>query len=110
MSAVEVNKEKLVATKEIVEKKIKTITIQQTGSPIRRDGRQKLYLKSLGLNKMNRVRTLKDCSSVRGAIKKVAHMVQVLDGDKTLGKKESKWRGFEKELVKSFRIISKGES
>ena len=57
----------------------KMIKVQQTGSPIRRDSSQRLHLKCLGLGKMNRIRVLKDTPTVRGLIKKVAHMVKVLE-------------------------------
>lgn len=55
------------------------ITIRQTGSPIRRDGRQKLYLKSLGLGKLNRERQIVDNPSTRGLLDKVKHMVLVVE-------------------------------
>jgi large subunit ribosomal protein L30 len=54
------------------------VVVKQIGSPLRRDGRQKLYLKSLGLGKMNRVRELEDTPAVRGLITKVRHMVEVV--------------------------------
>ena len=54
-----------------------TITVRQTGSPIRRSEKQRATLVGLGLNKMGRVRTLKDTPEVRGMIRKVAHMVEV---------------------------------
>ncbi len=62
-------------------KKAKTkgaITVQQIGSPIRRDSKQKLHLKGLGLGKINAVRELEDTPEVRGLIRKVRHMVQVV--------------------------------
>lgn len=54
-----------------------TVTITQTGSSIgrRRDQRQTLI--GLGLNKLNRTRTLEDTPSVRGMINKVQHLVRV---------------------------------
>lgn len=55
------------------------IKIKQTGSPIRRDSRQILYLKSLGLGKINRVRELQDTQAVRGLITKLSHMVEIVD-------------------------------
>ena len=55
----------------------KTLTVTQTGSPIRRTPDQEATLKGLGLNKMHRSRVLEDTPSVRGMIKKVAHMVRV---------------------------------
>ena len=55
-----------------------TVTVMQVGSPQRRDSRQREYLKSLGLGKMNRVRTLEDSPSIRGLITKLQHMVKVV--------------------------------
>ncbi len=57
----------------------KTITVQQIGSPIRRPGDQRATLIGLGLNKMNRTRTLPDTPAVRGMIRKVSHLVRVVD-------------------------------
>jgi len=56
----------------------KTVTIQQIGSPLRRDDTQRRTLIGLGLNKMNRRRTLQDTPSVRGMIRKVSHLVRVI--------------------------------
>lgn len=61
------------------EKLKKTIVVRQVGSPLRRDARQSLYLKSLGLGKMNRTRELLDTPAVRGLITKVSHMVEVVE-------------------------------
>jgi large subunit ribosomal protein L30 len=58
----------------------KMFTVQQTGSPQRRDRRQSEYLKSLGLGKMNRVKTVIDNDSTRGLLKKLQHMVKVIEG------------------------------
>ncbi|WP_460451685.1 uL30 family ribosomal protein [Alsobacter sp. SYSU BS001988] len=57
----------------------KTVTVEQTGSPIRRDASQRATLVGLGLNKMNRRSTLADTPSVRGMIAKVKHLVRVVD-------------------------------
>ena len=57
----------------------KTITIEQTGSPIRRPADQRATLIGLGLNKMRRHRTLEDTPAVRGMIAKVSHLVRVID-------------------------------
>ena len=57
----------------------KSITIEQVGSPIRREGDQRATLVGLGLNKIRRRRTLEDTPSVRGMIAKVAHLVRVVD-------------------------------
>lgn len=56
-----------------------TVTVEQIGSPLRRDPRQRQTLVGLGLNKMNRRRTLEDTAAVRGMIKKVGHLVRVVE-------------------------------
>ena len=55
----------------------KTLTVEQTGSPIGRRFDQEATLKGLGLNKRHRRRTLEDTPSVRGMIRKVQHLVSV---------------------------------
>jgi large subunit ribosomal protein L30 len=55
------------------------IKIKQTGSPIRRTKDQRSTLIGLGLNKMNRVSELEDSPEVRGMIKKIRHMVEVVN-------------------------------
>ena len=57
----------------------KTVTVRQIASPIRRPKDQRDTLKGLGLNKIGRESTLVDTPSVRGAIAKVAHMVEVVE-------------------------------
>jgi large subunit ribosomal protein L30 len=57
----------------------KTVTVEQIGSPIRRDHTQRETLIGLGLNKLHRRRTLEDTPSVRGMIAKVHHLVRVVD-------------------------------
>ena len=57
----------------------KTITIEQTGSPLRRPGDQRATLVGLGLNKINRRSTLEDTPAVRGMIRKVSHMVRIVE-------------------------------
>ena len=57
----------------------KTVTVEQIGSPLRRPGVQRETLVGLGLNKMNRRRTLPDTPQVRGMIAKVSHLVRVVD-------------------------------
>jgi large subunit ribosomal protein L30 len=59
--------------------KTKTITVEQTGSPIRRPADQRATLIGLGLNKMHRKSTLVDTPAVRGMVAKVAHLVRVVD-------------------------------
>jgi large subunit ribosomal protein L30 len=56
------------------------ITVQQTGSPIRRKSDQRATLVGLGLNRVGRTSTLEDNASTRGMIAKVAHMVKVIEG------------------------------
>ena len=58
----------------------KTVTVRQTGSPIRRKSDQRATLIGLGLNRVGRTSVLDDTPSVRGMIAKVAHMVEVEEG------------------------------
>ena len=58
----------------------KTVTVEQIGSPIRRPAIQRQTLVGLGLNKMHRVSELQDTPEVRGMIRKVQHMVEVVEG------------------------------
>lgn len=57
----------------------KTIKVRQTGSPIRRPQDQRATLVGLGLNKIGRVRELEDTPAVRGMIRKVSHMVEIVE-------------------------------
>ena len=57
----------------------KTITLEQFASVIRRPERQTQTLVGLGLNKIGRRSTLEDTPSVRGMLKKVAHVVRVVE-------------------------------
>ena len=59
----------------------KTVTLEQIGSPIRRQADQRATLIGLGLNKMRKQSTLKDTPEVRGMIYKIRHLVRVV-GDK----------------------------
>jgi len=65
---------------EAVKLKKGMIAVKQIGSPIRRDPRQRLYLRSLGLGKMNQVRHVIDNPSTRGLLAKLQHMVIIVDG------------------------------
>jgi large subunit ribosomal protein L30 len=56
-----------------------TIKIKQIGSPIRRPSKQRDILIGLGLNKMHKVVERQDTPEVRGAIRKLPHMVQIVD-------------------------------
>ena len=60
----------------------KTRTVRQIGSPIRRPKEQRDTLIGLGLNKMGRTRVLEDTPSVRGMIRKVHHMVEIVEETK----------------------------
>jgi len=57
----------------------KTVTVEQTGSPIGRRGDQEETLKGLGLNKRHRRRVLEDTPAVRGMIRKVRHLVRIVE-------------------------------
>ena len=56
------------------------ITIVQTGSPIGRPSDQRATLKGLGLDKIGRKASVKDTPANRGMIKKIAHLVRVVEG------------------------------
>ena len=56
-----------------------TVTVRQTGSPIRRKTDQRATLMGLGLNRMGRESTLEDTPSVRGMIAKVAHLTEIVE-------------------------------
>ncbi|HEY0597458.1 50S ribosomal protein L30 [Sphingopyxis sp.] len=58
----------------------KKIKIRQIGSPIRRPKGQRAILTGLGLGKMNREVELVDTPEVRGMIRKLPHMVEVIEG------------------------------
>ncbi|MEN8236731.1 MAG: 50S ribosomal protein L30 [Pseudomonadota bacterium] len=61
----------------------KTVTIRQIHSATRRRADQRQTLIGLGLNKINRQRTLEDTPSVRGMINKVKHLLVVEDNTKS---------------------------
>lgn len=56
----------------------KTLKVRQTGSAIRRPKDQRKVLAGLGLGRMNRTVELTDTPSVRGMIRKVSHMVEIV--------------------------------
>lgn len=56
-----------------------TITVRQIGSPIGREAKQRQTLIGLGLNKMYRTRTLEDTPSVRGMVRKIPHLVEIVE-------------------------------
>ena len=55
----------------------RTLTVEQIGSPIRREAKRRQTLVGLKLNKLNRTSTLPDTPAVRGMIEKVKHLVRV---------------------------------
>ncbi|MDP6786522.1 MAG: 50S ribosomal protein L30 [Rhodospirillales bacterium] len=65
----------------MAEPKKATLTVVQTGSPIGRRKDQRATLIGLGLNKIRRTSELEDTPSVRGMIRKVHHLVRVVDAE-----------------------------
>ena len=57
----------------------KTIVVRQIGSPIRRPAKQRQTLIGLGLNKMHKTRELEDTPSVRGMVRKIPHLVEIVE-------------------------------
>jgi len=57
----------------------KTFKVQQIGSPLRKHHSQRETLIGLGLNRMNRVSELVDTPATRGMVRKVQHLVRVVD-------------------------------
>jgi large subunit ribosomal protein L30 len=56
-----------------------TLVIEQIGSPIRCPEDQRQTLIGLGLNKIRRRREVPDNPCVRGMIRKVSHLVRVVE-------------------------------
>ena len=56
------------------------ITLVQTHSHIGRPSDQRATLKGLGLDKIGREARVKDTPENRGMIKKVAHLLRVIEG------------------------------
>ena len=52
------------------------IRVAQKRSGIGRTERQRATLRGLGLNRLNRVRTLEDTPAIRGMLNKVQHLVE----------------------------------
>jgi len=55
------------------------VKVRRIGSPIRRDGSQRATLLGLGLKKTYQTVELEDTPAVQGMIRKVAHLVEVVD-------------------------------
>lgn len=56
-----------------------TITVRLKKSTITCTEKMKANVRGLGLKKLNSVRTLENTPSVRGMIKKVIHLVEVIE-------------------------------
>tara|TARA_B100000900_G_scaffold393583_1_gene390213 strand:- start:807 stop:995 length:189 start_codon:yes stop_codon:yes gene_type:complete len=57
----------------------KTIKIKQIGSSIGRKFDQKQTLIGLGLNKIGKVKVLEDTPSIRGMVRKVSHLIKIIE-------------------------------
>ncbi len=57
----------------------KTITVKQIASSIGRKFDQKQTLIGLGVNKIGRIRELEDTPSIRGMVRKVSHLVEIIE-------------------------------
>jgi large subunit ribosomal protein L30 len=60
----------------------KTVTVRQIHSANRKPAIQLATLKGLGLGKIRRTRTLEDTPAVRGMIRAVAHLVEIVEESK----------------------------
>ena len=63
----------------MLELKVPKIKIKQLKSPIGRNNKQRKILVSLGLNKINRERTLESNSAIMGMINRVKHLIKVVE-------------------------------
>ncbi len=57
----------------------KTVTILQVHSPQRRPREQRATLIGLGLNKLHKRSTLADTAEIRGMIRRVQHLVRIVE-------------------------------
>jgi len=57
----------------------KTVTVRQIKSANRKPKIQEATLRGLGLGKIRRTRTLEDTPSIRGMIRAVQHLVEVVE-------------------------------
>ncbi len=60
----------------------KTLVVRQIRSANRRPAIQTATLKGLGLGKMHRTRTLEDTPAVRGMIRAIQHLVEIVEESK----------------------------
>ena len=56
----------------------KTVTVRQIRSANRKPDIQAATLRGLGLGKIRRTRTLEDTPAVRGMIRSIAHLVEIV--------------------------------
>jgi large subunit ribosomal protein L30 len=61
----------------------KTVTVRQIRSANRRPERQAATLRGLGLGKIRRTRTLEDTPAVRGMIRAIQDLVEVVEEGKS---------------------------
>ena len=59
-----------------------TVTVRQIKSANRKPKEQEATLRGLGLGKIRRTRTLEDTPAVRGMIRAVQHLVEVVEETK----------------------------
>jgi len=57
----------------------KMLKVKRIGSPIRREFTQRATLVGLGLTRAEKIVELEDTPSVRGMIRKVGHLVEVME-------------------------------
>jgi large subunit ribosomal protein L30 len=62
----------------MAEQKKKTLTVRQIRSAARKPADQEATLRGLGLGKIRREKVLEDTPAVRGMIRKVSHLVEVV--------------------------------
>lgn len=60
----------------------KTVTVRQVKSAARKPKEQEATLRGLGLGRIRRTRTLEDTPAVRGMIRAVQHLVEVVEETK----------------------------
>ncbi len=60
----------------------KTVTVRQIRSANRKPAIQTATLKGLGLGKIRRTRTLENTPAVRGMIRAVVHLVEIVEESK----------------------------
>ncbi len=60
----------------------KTVTVRQIRSANRKPKEQEATLIGLGLGKIRRTRTLEDTPAVRGMIRAVAHLIEIVEDGK----------------------------